>query len=176
MSEILDWLTQYSPPIVLLIALGAGLLWAAKLVIERSIESGFDAQSKRLEMALTRRSAFEEKVLLERFERINGFNEKLMRVMTNLNRMRSGQPVPQDITKHGEIVPLTEIFEELEVHRLVLGGDFYRLFLAQSQLALKVANERSAEERARYVEEWYRLQEEVRLAIEEAFGISKIRW
>lgn len=176
MTQLLDWLTQYSPPIVLLIALGAAFLWVAKVILERSIASGFAAQSKRLEMALTRRSAFEEKVLLERFERINGFNEKLMRVMTNLNRMRSGQPVPQDITKHGEIVPLTEVFEELEVHRLMLGGEFYGLFLAQSQLALKVANERSAENLARHVEEWYRLQEEIRSAVEEAFGISRIRW
>ena len=176
MTELLDWLTQYSPPIVLLIALGAGLLWVAKLIIERSIASGFDAQSKRLEMALTRRSAFEEKVLLERFERINGLSEKLMRVMTNLNRMRSGQQVPENFMSHNEVVPLTEIFEELEIHRLMLGEVLYRLLLAQSTLALKEANTRSVEGRAGNVEEWNRLQEEVRLATEEAFGISKIRW
>ena len=124
MTDLLDWLTQYSPPIVLLIALGAGLLWVAKLVIERSIASGFDEQSKRLEIVLNRRSAFEERVLLERFERINRLSEKLVRVMTNLNRMRSGQPAPENFMSHNEVVPLTEIFEGLEIHRLMLGEDF----------------------------------------------------
>ena len=128
MKDLLDWLTQYSPPVVLLIALGAAFLWVAKVILERSIASGFDAQSKRLEMALTRRSAFEEKVLLERFERINGFNEKLMRVMTNLNRMRSGQSAPENFISHNEVVPLTEIFEDLEIHRLLLGEVLLQAF------------------------------------------------
>jgi hypothetical protein len=176
MAELLDWLTQYSPPIALLIALGTGLLWVTKLIVERSITSGFDAQSRRLEMALRRRSAFEEQVLLERYALINSLSERLMRVMTNLNRRRSGQPVPENFMQHNEIVPLTEIFEEVEIRRLMMGEDFHRLFLAQSHLVLKMANQRTAEERTENRAEWERLQEETRAAAEEAFGFSKIRW
>ena len=161
----------------LLIAFGAGLLFVTKLIVEKSIASEFDAKSKAVfETLLKRRSAFEEKVLSDRFALITGLSARLERVMTNLNRLRSGQPAPDGFMKQNEIVPLTEIFEDLEIHRLVLGEDFYRLFGEQAQLALQVANLRSSEDLAKSGEEWTRLREEIRLAAEAAFGISKIRW
>ena len=176
MTQLLDWLAEYSPPVVLLLAFGAGLLFVINLIVEKSIASVFDAKSKVFEMMLERRSAFEEKVLSDRFALITGLSERLERVMTNLNRLRSGQPAPNGFMKQNEIVPLTEIFEDLEIHRLVLGEDFHRLFLKQAQVALKVANVRSPDNWTRGAEEWTRLREEIRLAAESAFGISKIRW
>lgn len=176
MTQLLDWLTKYSPPVVLLIAFGAGLLFVTKLIVEKSIASEFDAKSKVFETLLKRRSAFEDKVLSDRFALITGLSARLERVMTNLNRLRSGQPAPDGFMKQNEIVPLTEIFEDLVVHRLVLGDDFYGLFLNQAELALKVANVRSPEDWAKSGDEWTRLREEIRLAAEAAFGISKIRW
>jgi len=100
---------------------------------------------------------------------------RLERVMTNLNRVRHGQQV-QGFMKQNEIVPLTEIFEDLEIHRLVLGEDFYRLFSKQARLALRAANARSPEDWAESGEEWDRLREEIRSAVEAVFGISQIRW
>ncbi len=46
MAELLDWLTKYSPAVVLLIALGAAVLFVIKLIVEKSISSGFDAKTK----------------------------------------------------------------------------------------------------------------------------------
>ena len=39
-----------------------------------------------------------------------------------------------------------EIFEDVSIHRLVLGEDFHRLFVKQAQLALKTANAASPED------------------------------
>jgi hypothetical protein len=142
----------------------------------KSIAYEFDTKSKIFEKLLERRSAFEDKVLSDRFALITGLSARLERVMTNLNRLRSGQQPPDGFMRQNEIVPLTEIFEDVTVHRLVLGEDFYGLFSRQAQLALKAANVASSEEWRSSGEEWARLREELRLAAEAAFGISKIHW
>ena len=175
MAELLEWLTKYSPAVVLLIALGAALLFVTKLIVEKSISSEFDAKSKVFETLLQRRSAFEEKVLSDRFALITALSARLERVMTDLNRLRSGQPAPDGFMTQNEIVPLTEIFVDLEVHRLVLGEDFHALFTKQARLALEAANARTEDWRESG-KEWARFREEIRLAAEAAFGISKIHW
>ena len=81
-----------------------------------------------------------------------------------------------NLMPHNKIVPLTEVFENLSVNRLVLGEDFHELFLRQAQLALKAANVQNHEDWAKSAEEWARLWEEIRLATEAAFGVTKIRW
>ena len=176
MSEILQWLKDYSPGVVLLIALGAALVFVIKLIVEKSIESTFDARTKQLEKALERRSTFEEKVLSDRFSLIVAFSSRLERVLTNLNRLRSGQAAPEGLMRQNEIVPLTEIFEDLSVHRLVLGEVFHGLFLKQAQLALNVANTSSGEEWKALADEWTGTQQAIRREVEAAFGISGIKW
>lgn len=78
--------------------------------------------------------------------------------------------------KQKEIVPLTEIFEDLETHRLALTEEFYQLFQGKAQLALKAANVRNPQEWDDIAKEWLRLGEEIRSAAENAFRISEIRW
>ena len=176
MIQLLDWLTKYSPAVVVLIALGAAMLFVTKLIMERSIAYPFDTKSKFFDKLLERRSAFEDKVLSDRFALISGLSARLERVMTNLNRIRSGQQAPDGFMRENEILPLTEVFEDLEIHRLVLGEDFYRLFSRQAQLALKAANLSNLEDWRNSGQEWARGREELRLAAEAAFGISKIHW
>jgi hypothetical protein len=176
MTQLLDWLTRYSPAVVLLIAFGAAMLFVTKLIVEKSVAYEFDTKTKVFEKLLERRSAFEDKVLSDRFALITGLSTRLERVMTNLNRLRSNQQVPDGFMRENEIVPLTEVFEDLEVHRLVLGEDFYRLVSRQAQLALKAANLSSLEDWRDSGQEWARGREELRVAAEAAFGISKIHW
>jgi hypothetical protein len=172
----LDWHTKDSPAVVLLIALGAAMLFVTKLIVEKSVAYEFDTKSKIFEKLLERRSAFEDRVLSDRFALITGLSARLERVMTTLNRARSGQQAPNGFMSNNEIVPLTEVFEDLEVHRLVLGEDFYSLFSGQAELALKAANLSSLEDWRNSGQEWARGREELRLAAEAAFGISKIHW
>ena len=175
MTELLEWLAKYSPAVAVLIAFGAALLFVIKLIVEKSIASEFDAKSKMFEAVLKRRSAFEEKVLSDRFALITGLAARLERVMTNLNRLKSGYPTPDGFVKQNEIIPLTEIFEDVKIHRLVLGEDFYTLFLKQAEVVLEAANAPSFED-WRGGKEWAQLQEQTRLTAEAAFGLSKIRW
>jgi hypothetical protein len=176
MTQLVDWLTKYSPAVVLLLAFGAAMLFVTKSIVERSIAYEFDTKSKVFEKLLERRSAFEDKVLSDRFGLITGLSARLERVMTNLNRLRSGQQPSNGFMRENEIVPLTEVFEDLEIHRLVLGEDFYRIFSRQAQLALRAANPSSLEDWRNSGQEWARGREELRLAAEAAFGISKIHW
>ncbi len=176
MTQLLDWLTQYSPTVVLLIAFGAALLFVTRLIVEKSVASVFDTKAMQFETLFRRRSEFEEKVLSDRFALITGLSSRMERVMTNLNRMRSGQPAPNGFMRQGEIVPLTEIFEDVTIHRLVLGEDFYQLLSKQAEAILRTAQISTTQEWGQRTKEWDRLREELRLAAEAAFGISEIRW
>lgn len=175
MNQIVEWLAKYSPAVALLLACGAAMLFVVKIIVEKSIASQFDAKSKLFEALLKRRSAFEEKVLSDRFALITGLCARLERVMTNINRLQSGHPTPDGFMKHNEIVPLTEIFEDINIHRLVLGEEFYELVLEQAKLTLDAANAPSLDQWGRH-KDWAGVQDRIRSATEAAFGIEKIRW
>ena len=109
MEDILNWLSTYSPPIVLLIVLSASLIYIIKQVTEKAITHQFDKYKKDIELKLERQSNFEERVLIDRYNLIKEIQTRLGSVMTNLNRIKSGQEIDGFIHK-GDIVPLTEVF------------------------------------------------------------------
>ncbi|MFL6260290.1 MAG: hypothetical protein ACJ76Y_11310 [Thermoanaerobaculia bacterium] len=161
----------YSPAVaVLLITLAA-----IALVLREAVKT---AVTNTLELRLKRRSAFEDKVLSDRFSLIIGLSTRLERIMTTLNRRRAGQTIPDGFMNLNEIVPLTEIFEDLIVHRLVLAEQFYDLFRRKAELASRAANisAQNEQEWSSIAKEWEGLRSEARAATEEAFGISKIKW
>jgi hypothetical protein len=75
----------------------------------------------------------------------------------------------------GEIAPLTEILEDLEIQRLVLGEEFYEPFAPQAQLALRIANAQDPREREQCAAEWLQLRGAIRSTAEAVFAITKIR-
>jgi len=176
MNDLLTWSKNYSPLVLLLLAFGAALLFVVRLIVEKGIASQFDARSKTFETLMKRRSAFEEKVLAERFALVTGLSARLERILTNLNRRRSGHPLPEGFLQNGEIVPLTEVFEEIAIHRLLLGEEFHALFLKHASHALAIANSSTDEAWQQRGHEREVLLDELRLAAEAAFGISQIRW
>jgi hypothetical protein len=46
MNDIFTWLTKYSPPVVLLISLGAILIFLVKHITEKAISTQFDKFKK----------------------------------------------------------------------------------------------------------------------------------
>ncbi len=50
MDTLLNWLSQYSTPIVALLALGATGIYVLKNVMENAISVQFDRQSKKIEL------------------------------------------------------------------------------------------------------------------------------
>ncbi|MCH8498926.1 MAG: hypothetical protein LAT63_10635 [Marinobacter sp.] len=179
MQELMAWLANYSPGIVLLLAIGAALIFLLKLVVEKVVSTQFSLQSKQLEIHFARRSAFEEKVLAERFALVNGLSARLEQVMTDLNRARSGQPLQEGVMRGNELVPLTTLFVDLEIHRLLLGEGFYELFTRMAQTALATAKQVQAGDSGAWEQlsrQWVTLRAELRGAADDAFGLSRIHW
>lgn len=171
MGDLLEWIGDYPAGVVVLIALCAALLYLVKLIVERGVTAGFDQRAKVWETRIERRSAFEEKVLINRFELVSAFSARLERIMTDLNRMRSGKaPSTKNFLVDDELVPLTEVFEDLQVHRLVLGERFHGILHGMAQLALRAGNVDDAAVRT----EWADARAALLEAGEDTFGISQI--
>lgn len=176
MNDLLAWLATYSPPVVALIAVGAVGAFLVKLIVEKAIARTFDEKTKRFETLFQRRSAFEEMILIERFELMSSLDARLQRIMTNLNRARSGHPVPDGFLTDGELVPLTEVFEDIEIGRLKLGEDLRNRMESLAQAALTASNAADENEWKHAAEEWIQLRKELREQVEADFGLTSIKW
>ena len=175
MDNFLSWLTKYSPPIVFLIALGAVFIFAFKNITENAISAQFDQYKKEVELRLQRRSNFEERILLDRYTVIRDIHTKIQRVMTDLNRRRSGTEV-EGLMRNGDIVPLTEVFELINTNRYLLTDRFEKILRDQAELGIKFANAPDAETATKIGSDYVRLQESFDAAMNEVFGIDKITW
>ena len=101
MDAILKWLSAYSLPVVILLAIGGAFLFVFQKIAEKAVAQAFDRHAKALELRLTRRSAFEEKLLTDRYAALVELNGRLDQFMTILNRIRSGQPAPEGFYSTG---------------------------------------------------------------------------
>jgi hypothetical protein len=174
MTELITWAKEYSPPIAFAMAGLAAAIYVLKLVVEKSIETSFERRKKEFELFLQRRSGFWDKVLSERYLLITSLNSRLQKVRTNLNRSRTNHPIPDGFMRGSEIVPLTEIFEDIEIHRLILGERYYELFAALARHTLELANvpdETAWDEVGASVHE---LETKLRDAADKDFHISQI--
>jgi hypothetical protein len=75
---------------VFLLACGAVLVFVFRYIVEKAVEAEFDKRNKRIELLLTRRSNFEEKVLLDQYETVTKLQLALGKIGADLNRVRSG--------------------------------------------------------------------------------------
>ncbi|WP_114748911.1 hypothetical protein [Pleomorphovibrio marinus] len=174
MEDILNWVSTYSPPIILLIALGASLIYIIKQVTEKAINHQFDKYKKEVELKLERRSSFEERVLIDRYTLIKEIQTKLGSIATNLNRIKSGQKIDGFIV-NSDIVPLTEVLETLTVNKYVITVKFHQLFWEQSQLLIKLANAKDSNNMAMLTSEYQKLMDRFYHEMNEMFNIDKIK-
>lgn len=175
MNDLLGWISEYSPAVVITLALGAAALFVVRLIVEHAVGREFDRNAKVFDALLRRRSAFEEKILTERFESVAALYGRLQRVTTNLNRLRHGMPTPADFLVDGEIVPLTEIFEDITIERLVLGESYHEQLNRLARIALRMANA-DADGLITLTREWEGVSTELREGVEKDFGVADIRW
>ena len=175
MDSILDWLTKYSPPIVLLIGLGAVFLFAFKNITENTISAQFDRYKKEVELRLQRRSNFEERILLDRYTMLRDIQSRMQRVLTDLNRRRSGTEV-EGLMRDRDIVPLTEIFELIANNRYLITDRFYKILSREAQLGIEYANAPDTETVSKLNSEYMELKKSFDAAMNEVFGIDNITW
>ena len=173
MDSILDWLTKYSPPIVFLIGLGAVFLFAFKNITESAISAQFDQYKKEVELRLQRRSNFEERILLDRYTILRDIQSRMQRVMTDLNRRRSGTEV-EGLMRNRDIVPLTEIFELINNNRYLITDRFTKFFGARLSLGSSTPMRKIHEnQQISGPRKWHKSFD---AAMKELFGIDKITW
>lgn len=175
MEDILTWLSEYSPPIVLLIILSTILIYFIKQVTEKSISNQFDKYKKDIELKLERRSKFEERVLIDRYTLIKEIQTKIGAVSTNLNRIKSGHEI-DDFIINGDIVPLTEVFEILAANKYLITDRFHNIFWKQSHLLIKYANEKDPIRSTVIQKEFVKLLDTFYHEMNEMFQIDHIKF
>jgi hypothetical protein len=115
MNEIIEWAGKYSAPAVFLLACGAVLVFVFRYIVEKAVEAEFDKRNKRIELLLTRRSDFEEKVLLDQYETVTKLQLALGKIGADLNRVRSGIEI-EGLMKGKDIVLMGRTPEKPEYH------------------------------------------------------------
>lgn len=170
MNDLLHWIATYSPPVVTLLALSACLIFVFKIVVERAISARFAEETKALELRLQRRSAFEERVLLERFQLVTQFSNRLEEVRHNLARIRSGARPPEGFLVGRDIPSLTAIHGELKANRPILSDELFDILRRKEELAWETSNGAEG-----VFERWEALDVLQRDAMERMFKLSAIR-
>jgi hypothetical protein len=173
MEEILEWLSTYSWPVVLLICLGGILLYFAKLVTENAIKHEMDRYAKTLELTLQRRSNFEERILTERYAVLREISNRLMKVATDINRLHNGHQV-DNLIVNGDLVPLTEVFELIALNRHLIPDPFPGILEEQAQMALKFGNAGDPGSQAALTTEIQFLREKFDAEMVHHFGLNAI--
>jgi len=175
-DALLTWLKDYSPAVVVLLAAGAVFLFVAKTVVEKAVTARLDAYAEDLRLRLGRRSGFEEKILTDRYVAFSDLFMRLQRITTTLNRRRSGQALPEGFLVGIDIVPLTEVYEELSVREMLLGPRLHAPLTAAAGIALQLANAQGSEDWARLEPTWLDAVKRLKTAADEEFSLASIRW
>lgn len=178
MEIVIGWLISYSLPVVLLLIFGASLIYVLQVVTEKSISSALDRYTKEIELRLERRSEFEQRVLIDRYTLVKELSTRLESVLTNIRRSHGGHPVPEGFFVEGpgfrDIAPLTEIFQDLVVHHVVMTDSFYQHLRKMADGALKFANAQSKSEAESVVSEIMKGREAFQSEFNQHFGIDRI--
>lgn len=174
MDIFLEWLSKYSLPVVALISTGALFLYLIKFVTERALDNRFKQYETEVTLRLERRSRFEEKLQLDQYLLVTELFNKINRTATDLNRHRQGVKV-DGLFVGDDIVPLTQVFEDLSAKRYLLGSRFHDVLRRHCELVLKIANTKKRDE-FRLVETSYlHLINEFNQIASEEFGIEGIQ-
>lgn len=173
MDTLLQWLSKYSLPVVALIALGAIFLFLIKYVTEKALDNRFKQYEKEIALRLERRSRFEEKLLLDQYLLATELFHKVGRIVTDLNRHRHGVTV-DGLLLGNDVVPLTQVYEELSSKRYLLGSRFHDVLRRHCDLVLRIANATKQEHQQIETEYLHLIDEFNRIATEE-FGIESIQ-
>lgn len=175
MDQLINWAGQYSAPVVFLLAFGAALIFVFQHSVKKVVEAEFDKRHKRIELLLQRRSNFEEKVLLDRYEAVTKLQLKLANIAADLNRWRSGMKV-EGLIKGKDIVPLSEVYIELGAKRFLLKEEFYDLLMKEADNRQMFAKAGEPDQLSRLDRQFLKLNETFREEMNRAFGIDRINW
>ncbi|MBA3965034.1 MAG: hypothetical protein H0X47_04555 [Nitrospirales bacterium] len=175
MEVLLEWIKHYSLPVVVLLCLGTVWVFVLSKTVEQAISAEFDQRTKQVNVRLEKRSNFEEQVLLDRYKVVRDVERRIQKVATDLNRVRHGSKVKGRMNGSA-IVPLTEVFEELNSNRFLLTKPLYHILSRQAQLVLNMEQERDLERSRELETEYVKSHDEFIAAMNREFEINKISY
>ena len=143
--------------------------------VTEEVKTEINRSSKELELKLERRSDFEQQILLERYKLVCEFTQRLSRITTDLNRTIHGKNVV-GLYDGNEVVPLTEVFEDLAAKKFQLSERFHQFFYNHAQVVLLVANSKSEETRRESEFKYLKNLEKLTKIANEEFGTDKVSW
>lgn len=175
MDKIIGVFTSNPPELIIasLLFLAGGFV--LKLMTDKAIKFQFDRQTKTIGLALERRSRFEEMILTERYDTVSALLSRLTRIASDIRRLRQGIPV-DGLMRGNDIVPLTEVYEDLAARRHVLTERFHPNFNALATLLIDLAKANTAEELKEIEKAYQRLLTAIQTDMEDVFGLSDILW
>lgn len=173
METLLEWLSKYSLPVVMLIALGAIFLVLIRYIMEKALDNRFKQYEKEIALRLERRSRFEEKLLLDQYLLVTDLFHRIGQIAKDVNRSRKGFPV-EGLMRGNDLVPLSGILDELNFKRYLIGSRFHDLLRSHCDQVLKLANATS-QEHPQVVTEYFQLIDEFNRIATEEFGIDNIQ-
>jgi hypothetical protein len=174
-NQLIEWAAKYSTPVFVLLACGAVLIYILRLVVEKTVEAEFKVRNKRLELLLERRSGFEEKVLLNQYMAVTELQLNLSKIGADINRMHSGIEV-EGLFNGREIVPLSEVYIELQAKRFLFRNRFHDILLKEANNLLSLARAANSDEVEMFAREFLQLNEQFGEEMNRVFGIEQIGW
>jgi hypothetical protein len=146
-----------------------------RLLIRHTIANAFEEQKKTFAILFKRRSDFEDRVIAARFTLVTELTSRLERVGTNLNRIYNGEEPDTGFMRGNDVVPLTAIFEDLQVHRLVLTEELHQLLHRRAEIALELSKTREKEARRKLTDEWDSNHKKLRVLVGDMFKLDLIK-
>ena len=177
MEHIMKWISEYSAPMVMLFAFGACLIFILKKVVENAVSSKFEERNKRLEQLLQRRMKFEEKVLLDQYQAVTDLKLRLGKITADLRRTKDGIKVEgllqgSDIVI--DVVPLSDVFIDLEAKHFLLRDEFYNLLHDEANTLIEYANEKDPDKSSKLEQHLRTLNDKFVKQMNATFDLEKI--
>lgn len=113
-----------------------------------------------------------ETITLDQYKLLLDLQERVDRVMTDLNRRRAGIHV-KGLIVNNDIVPLTDFFTRLNSNKSLLTEQFHKILWEEGQLAIKFANAQNEEIASTIEMEYVVLQEKFHARMNEVFSHDK---
>jgi hypothetical protein len=175
MKDLYELLTQNSPFFIIMVLVLVSTVFVLKLIFEKSLSTEFDKYKKSMELKLKKRSRFDEKILLDRYNLIRDIQARQHKVLTIINRIRHGIKVDNFIIQN-EPVQMTEVYELLALNKIIITLPIHDKLIKQADLIMKIINDKAFTKREKFEKEYLTMIDDLNSEMNKMFGLDKIKW
>jgi hypothetical protein len=173
MDVLFRYISRYSPPVIVAIITLVIGGYFIKYGIERTLEAEFQKRDRELELAMKRQSNFQEKVLWQKYSLLTSQNEILHQLRAEIHGYILGT-AEQTFVKNGHVYRLTDVYEQLNINRFLIGEEMYRLMTQHAATLQRFSKLKSKQDKAygETITLFLEIDEQYRYAMREVFNIG----